>query len=202
MSDNPSLALPLSVRIGRWWFQRRGVSPLPLIGVCLLLPSQAALSPLQAGLIGLGVFLAESVRIWAVGYAGSVTRTRGDTVGRLVHAGPFRFVRNPLYLANTLLYTLFALAFGFTSIALLVALYFAVQYSFIVAFEESRLREEYSVAYEFYCARVPRWLPAFSPQVDSSDHLFSLPAALRSERATLVAIAVMLGLAVAKHALS
>ncbi len=198
MRENTSVELPLSVRVGRWWFQRRGVSPLPLIAVCLLLPSQAVLSSFQVTLIVFGVLLAELVRIWAVGYAGSVTRTRGDAVGRLVHAGPFRFVRNPLYLANIALYTLFALAFGFTSLALLVTAYFAVQYSFIVAFEESRLEEEYSAAYRFYCARVHRWIPAFYPQVKSSDHPFSLAGALRSERTTLVAILVMLGLAVAK----
>lgn len=190
-----------AVRVGRWWFQRRGVSPLPLILLCLILPPQFRLSGVQLALVALGILLAEWVRIWAVGYAGSVTRTRGDTVPRLIHAGPFRYVRNPLYLANIAMYALCGVAFGFGGVSLFIAAYFAVQYHFIVAFEEDTLKREFGVAYEFYCARVARWLPAFSPTVETSGHPFELKKALRSERATLIALIVIAGLVFAKRSL-
>jgi protein-S-isoprenylcysteine O-methyltransferase Ste14 len=191
MSLNQTLPTSSTVRIGRWWFQRRGVSPVPAILLCLVLPSEFVVSQAQSLFIFVGLFIAEGVRVWAVGYAGSVTRTRGDGVGTLVHSGPFRHVRNPLYIANIALYTLFAVAFGFALFAAVIALYFIVQYRFIVAFEEDRLRQEYGAAYQYFCARVPRWIPSFQPSIERSAHPFRLGAALRSERATLVAIGIM-----------
>lgn len=184
---NPSVPTP--VRVGRWWFQRRGISPVPWILAFVFLPPEFIPSAAQLGLLALGIALAEGIRVWAVGYAGSATRTRGDTVPRLIHAGPFRHVRNPLYIANILIYSLCGVAFGFSYLSLLLAVYFAVQYSFIVAFEEDVLRREFGVAYEFYSARVARWLPSFSPSVESSGHPFELRKALRSERASLIALA-------------
>lgn len=179
------------IRTGRWWFQWRGISPLPLVFVCAALPATWLVSGPQLVLILVGIALAESVRIWAVGYAGSATRTRGDTVPRLIHAGPFRYVRNPLYLANIAIYTLCGVAFGLGAWSVLVTLYFAIQYSFIVAFEEDTLQREFGVAYDFYRARVPRWVPAFAPQVEDSRHPFELLKSIRSERATFVALAFM-----------
>lgn len=169
--------------------------------LCLILPAQFRLSGAQLWLVAAGVLLAEWVRIWAVGHAGSVTRTRGDTVPRLIHAGPFRYVRNPLYLANIAMYALCGVAFGFGWFSLFIAAYFAVQYHFIVAFEEDTLRREFGVAYAFYCARVARWLPAFSPTVETSSHPFELKKALRSERATLLALVVIAALVIWKRSL-
>jgi protein-S-isoprenylcysteine O-methyltransferase Ste14 len=190
------------IRTGRWWFQRRGVSPVPVVILCAILPVSFALEGVQLALVVAGILVAEAGRIWAVGYAGSATRTRGDTVPKLVHAGPFRHVRNPLYIANIAIYTLAGLAFGFDVFGLLIAAYFIVQYSFIVAFEEDLLRREFGVAYEFYSARVSRWLPSFSPRVESSGHRFEFAKALRSERATFVALAIMALIFVGKRALS
>jgi protein-S-isoprenylcysteine O-methyltransferase Ste14 len=198
---NSSEITPSSVvRAGRWWFQRRGVSPVPLILLCLVLPSNFLLSGVQLSSVLIGIVLCEAVRIWAVGYAGSATRTRGDQVPGLVHAGPFRYVRNPLYIANGLLYTLCGIAFGFSWLSVFIAAYFAVQYTFIVAFEEDLLRREFDVAYSFYSARVARWVPSFTPSVEPSGHRFDLRKALRSERATLLALAVIVGLVFAKRA--
>lgn len=181
-----------TIAVGRWWFRQRGVSPLPVVVLCLLLPPNRILSPAQLVLVALGLLLAEAARIWAVGYAGSATRTRGDTVPGLVHAGPFRHVRNPLYIANITLYTLCGIGFGFTWFAVAIAAYFFIQYTFIVAFEEDTLRREFGPAYGLYCARVPRWLPKFTPQVPASSHSFSLKKSLRSERATLLALATII----------
>ncbi len=176
-------------QIGRTWFRWRGFSPLPFLLVCWLGTPEVTLSLVQLGLVAAGIFLAEGCRLWAVGYAGSATRTRGDTVPALVHAGPFRHVRNPLYLANTLMYCFCALAFGQSVLPFLGLVYFGAQYAFIVAFEEQTLRREFGVAYTYYCARVSRWLPSFRPSIESSGHRFHLAKALRSERASLIALA-------------
>jgi hypothetical protein len=107
-------------------------------------------------------------------------------------------VRNPLYLANTVLYTLAGMAFGFFVLSVLLAVYFATQYSFIVAFEEAVLSREFGDAYRFYCARVPRWVPHFRPAIEGSNHPFDLVRAIRSERASLIALAITVVLVCSK----
>lgn len=187
------------VRIGRWWFQRRSVTPLPLFVLMVALPPDFILQGLAFALVLLGVFATEGLRLWAVGFAGSATRTRGDQVPVLVHAGPFRFVRNPLYIANTLMYTLAGVLFGFGYLSALVFLFSIVQYTFIVAFEEDTLVRTFGKPYEDYCLKVPRWIPALSPKYSSSAHTFSFPRALKSEKSTLFSMLLMAGLFAAKQ---
>src|SRR4051812_43483428 len=104
---------PLGVRIGRFWFKNRSVSPMPLFALMIVLTPDFDPSRLSLSLAIFVVLLAETLRIVAVGYAGSVTRTRGEKVPELVASGPFRYVRNPLYIANIVLYTATGLLFGF-----------------------------------------------------------------------------------------
>src|SRR6201986_5080489 len=62
--------------------------------------------------VGLPLAIAgELVRCWAVGYSG--VTTRGDKVEapKLVTAGPYAYVRNPLYVGNFLTAAGFAIAF-------------------------------------------------------------------------------------------
>ena len=180
-----------AVRLGRWWFQRRSLSPLPFFALMIVSPSDFSWTGIGVLLPIAGIVLSESVRIWAVGYAGSATRTRGDSVPDLVHAGPFRFVRNPLYLANILLYTGCGWLFGFIWITVVTFLYSCLQYGFIVRYEENILLRHFGARYQWYCERVSRWLPALSPRIQATCQKFDLRAALRSEQSTFLSMAVM-----------
>jgi protein-S-isoprenylcysteine O-methyltransferase Ste14 len=181
-----------AVTLGRTWFRWRGLSPLPFFLLMFVLPPQFALSGVQLVMVLAAMLACEALRGSAVGYAGSVTRTRGDTVSELVHAGPFRYVRNPLYLANISLYTLTGILFGFWELSWVLFLYSCVQYHFIVQFEESVLTETFGKRYEEYLVRVPRWFPRFVAGIPSSPHRFSLNRSLASERSTLWQIVLVL----------
>ncbi len=140
----------------------------------------------------------EALRVWAVGYAGSVTRTRDDRVPVLVHAGPYRFVRNPLYIGNFMIYTAAGCLFGFAWLTLAFAFYTALQYFLITEYEETLLQETFGMEYREYQERVPRWLPALTRKIESSGHTFHLGKAIKSEKSTLLAMAAIVVLIVAK----
>jgi protein-S-isoprenylcysteine O-methyltransferase Ste14 len=80
---------------------------------------------------------------------------------RLVVGGPFRFVRNPSYVAA--LAALFGQGLLFGSIRVLVyaAMMALAFHALVVGYEEPTLRRRFGVAYETYCRYVPRWVPRF-----------------------------------------
>jgi len=141
--------------------------------------------------VAAAILAAESIRVWAVGYAGSATRTRGDKVNELVVAGPYRHVRNPLYVANILLYTLCAVLFGFLYLSIAIFIFSCLQYTFIVAFEEEILGRTFGAKYAKFCAEVPRWFISALPRCEGTGHHFELKRALRSERSTFYSILAM-----------
>ena len=194
MSEVISNSMPWAVQVGRVWFQWRSFSPLPFFLLLVVLPPEVSLSFLGLALALGGILLAEAVRLWAVGYAGSATRTRGDSVPQLVHAGPFRYVRNPLYLANIALYSLAGVLFGFPGLSVLILVFSVVEYVFIVQFEEYVLEQTFGSPYTEYMARVRRWIPRLSPAMESSNHAFSLAKALKSEKSTLLSMLVLAAL--------
>jgi protein-S-isoprenylcysteine O-methyltransferase Ste14 len=144
-------------------------------GALLALPALAlaALGKPGAFSIATGLpiaFAGEVVRMWAVGYSG--VTTRGDTVTApaLVTAGPYAYVRNPLYVGNFLTAAGFAVAFtGKNSAPVRIALAGGALaamlgvYAVIVPHEEAYLRTTFGPAFDDYCARVPRVVPALEP---------------------------------------
>ena len=148
-------------------FKRRGAL-LALPALVLVVFGKP--SPLS---IGLGVPLAlagEALRCWAVGYSG--VTTRGDVVSapQLVTAGPYAYVRNPLYVGNFLTAVGFTLAFtgGNASperaaLAVLALGIMLAVYATIVPHEEAFLRRTFGSAYDDYARRVPAVIPRLRP---------------------------------------
>jgi protein-S-isoprenylcysteine O-methyltransferase Ste14 len=83
----------------------------------------------------------------------------GDAPARLVTAGPFRLVRNPIYIGAALL--LFAVAFYRQSPSfLLMAVGFVISIdAYVRRVEELRLEARFGKAYAEYKREVPRWIP-------------------------------------------
>src|ERR1700681_987385 len=85
-------------------------------GALLALPAVvlAALGKPSAFSIATGLplaFAGEAIRMWAVGYSGDTTRGDRVTAPQLVTAGPYAYVRNPLYVGNFITAAGFAIAF-------------------------------------------------------------------------------------------
>ncbi|MBV8154126.1 MAG: isoprenylcysteine carboxylmethyltransferase family protein [Candidatus Eremiobacteraeota bacterium] len=124
--------------------------------------------------LGLPLAIAgELIRCWAVGFSG--VTTRGDVVEapKLVTAGPYAYVRNPLYLGNFVTAAGFAIAFtGKNSrlerLALTVAALGTMigVYSIIVPHEEKFLQSQFGEEFERYCERVPPVIPQAEPMPD------------------------------------
>jgi protein-S-isoprenylcysteine O-methyltransferase Ste14 len=81
----------------------------------------------------------------------------------LVVTGLYGHVRNPMYVALSLL--IFGQGLFFGSVRLLeygVVVWLGFS-AFVVFYEEPALRRKFGKEYEEFCARVPRWIPRLKP---------------------------------------
>ncbi len=109
-------------------------------------------------LIGAGV----SLMVWC--WYEFVERGRGtpmplDPPRRLVVVGPYRYVRNPMYLSVTLIVLGEALLVRSGALLVYWAVWFGVVNLFVLGYEEPALRRRFGAEYERYREAVGRWLP-------------------------------------------
>jgi protein-S-isoprenylcysteine O-methyltransferase Ste14 len=94
---------------------------------------------------------------WAMRHAGTPTNPY-KPVTRVVTEGPFRYTRNPGYLAMAMIYTGIAgLANALWAILLLPVAMFAIQ-RWVIEREERYLEGKFGEEYLRYKARVRRWV--------------------------------------------
>lgn len=138
----------------------------PLVA-CLFLTANISEWSLRIGLVF--VILGEAIRVWANGFVGhrKVNYTqawRNDPkIGRLITAGPYAFVRHPLYLGTFLIGVGFCIAVQNLFVALGAMLLFSIIYHRKVQREEVIIRGEWGSEFEAYCRSVPRWWPFHRP---------------------------------------
>jgi protein-S-isoprenylcysteine O-methyltransferase Ste14 len=135
----------LPARVLAW----SGITRPPVIGI------------LQIAGMTIGVAGA-ALALWCVGtfaFIGRGTPAPFDPPRRLVVRGPYRFVRNPMYIGAWL--ALCGAAVFYQSVALLgfSGLFLAATHLFVVGYEEPTLRRIFGEAYEDYTSHVRRWRP-------------------------------------------
>jgi protein-S-isoprenylcysteine O-methyltransferase Ste14 len=114
------------------------------------------------------LLLAALVRTWAAAYLGSdVVKDRELHSERVVASGPYRYVRNPLYLGMWLLTLALAILMPpggalFTVAAVTILIVVMVQA------EERKLTAERGEAYAAYVRQVPRFLPTLFPRIPAN----------------------------------
>ncbi|KAB2313036.1 isoprenylcysteine carboxylmethyltransferase family protein [Betaproteobacteria bacterium SCN2] len=79
-------------------------------------------------------------------------------VEHLVQSGPFAFSRNPIYLADSLVYFGVMLIWGSLWPLLLYPVVWAAMRYGVIRNEEAHLDARFGEAYEEYCRRVRRWI--------------------------------------------
>lgn len=112
--------------------------------------------------------VAAALRTWGTAFLNSdvMVDMRLHTT-RLVADGPYRYVRNPLYLGNVFL----AVGFGLMSsrIGFVVLVVGMLIYSYrLILREEAGIAASQGESYRRYCATVPRMFPSLAPKVSSS----------------------------------
>ena len=133
--------------------------------VVIYVPAQLARSP-GPPVVAVAGGLVMAAGLYLVGWCffdfaarGRGTPAPWDPPQHLVTNGPYRHVRNPIYVG--VLFILLGEAVLFGSLALLTwAAVTAVGFHLVVVlYEEPGLRDRFGSDYERYLADVPRWLP-------------------------------------------
>lgn len=120
-----------------------------------------AFGPAQIGGAAL-VVAGGAVALWCVltfATLGRGTPAPFDPPRRLVVRGPYRFVRNPMYLGAGLALGGAALHFHSLALATYLAALAVAAHLFVVAYEEPTLARTFGEEYDAYRKRVRRWLP-------------------------------------------
>jgi protein-S-isoprenylcysteine O-methyltransferase Ste14 len=86
-----------------------------------------------------------------------------DPPRRLVVAGPYRFVRNPMYLGANLALAGAALLYESWGLLAYDLAFALVTHMFVVIYEEPTLRASFGEPYQSYRERVRRWWPRLLP---------------------------------------
>ncbi|MBI3607240.1 MAG: isoprenylcysteine carboxylmethyltransferase family protein [Nitrospirae bacterium] len=125
-----------------------------------LVPLRVGLWPMSAFggtlLIAAGILLARGA-FRAMGLAGTSANPYGSATA-LVTRGPFRWTRNPLYLAQTFLYVGMAIALNtLWPLVWLPAVLLVMRYG-VIEREERYLDNRFGAAYRAYRSTVRRWV--------------------------------------------
>lgn len=123
-------------------------------------PPQIA-APQIAGIIvaSIGATLA----LWCIftfATIGKGTPAPFDPPRRLVIRGPYRFVRNPMYVGAALALAGAALFYKSAPLLAYGGVFLLACHLFVITYEEPTLRRSFGADYEAYCQRVRRWWPA------------------------------------------
>src|SRR5260370_30217410 len=113
------------------------------------------------------VFLAAALRTWGAAYLRTeVVHDTAQHSEALVADGPFRYTRNPLYLANPPMAAGIGVLASRSGFIFLVAANWIFVYRLILREEESLLKTQ-GESYRAYWRAVPRFWPGLEPRVPS-----------------------------------
>tara|TARA_X000001036_G_scaffold438662_1_gene487121 strand:- start:678 stop:1253 length:576 start_codon:yes stop_codon:yes gene_type:complete len=188
------------MNIGNFLFKYRSYTPIPL-ALYILFNSYPEIQNVLIGLIL--ITIGESLRIWAVSYAGGVTRTTKVGAPSLCTSGPYSYTRNPLYIGNMVIYSGVVLIAGSLNILYTLIItwgFFTVQYYLIIELEENTLINIFGKEYEKYINNVPKLFPRFSSWKNKDKYVpMKFYKTIKTEKRTLQNILLLVLIIFFKH---
>lgn len=134
--------------------------------ICLILSLLLARPKLYFFFAGLGLtLLGLLLRAWASGHLSK------EKI--LAISGPYKYTRNPLYLANLIIGLGVMTASHSGWVLLVFCLNFIIFYPVAVLVERERMRRIFPHQYDKYSRKVPLFFPTLKPTDNASDHRFS-----------------------------
>lgn len=141
---------PLVYAVGlivAWWLEPR-------------FPLGFTVTPLLQALGWTGVALGGGLMLWAAftiwRHHTTVNPYKGAS--ELVTSGPFAFSRNPIYLADLVVYLGVMFLLGSLWPLVFAPLVWVIMRYGVIRYEEDHLRARFGAPYNDYCARVRRWI--------------------------------------------
>ena len=107
-----------------------------------------------------------AVLVWCVRdfhVVGRGTLAPWDPPVRLVTAGLYRFVRNPMYLGILVAVAGWSVAVGSIALGVYTFVLFAAFHLRVVLYEEPRCTAQFGGDWRSYAGAVPRWVPRMTP---------------------------------------
>ena len=141
--------------------------------VLVLIPEQILIAtgitrPEQTGVVhwvGLAlVVLGGALAIWCIltfALVGQGTPAPFDPPRKLVAAGPYRWIRNPMYVGAGAALAGAAVFYQSPALVAFAAGFLFIAHLFVVFYEEPTLERTFGARYSDYCNAVPRWVPTW-----------------------------------------
>jgi protein-S-isoprenylcysteine O-methyltransferase Ste14 len=82
-----------------------------------------------------------------------------DAPRRFVAVGPYKYVRNPMYIGGWIVLFGFGMYLHSFSILLMSLTALLLAHLFVILYEEPHLRDRFGATYLDYCNSAPRWIP-------------------------------------------
>ncbi len=122
-------------------------------------PSAIGVQPIAGMVLGAA---GAAVALWCIftfATVGRGTPAPFDPPRRLVIRGPYRFVRNPMYIGAGLALAGAALFYQSWPLLGYAGAFLLATHLFVLGYEEPALRRTFGQEYEAYCRQVRRWWP-------------------------------------------
>ena len=185
---------------GNFLFKYRSYTPIPL-ALYILYNSHPEIQNVLIGFILIAI--GESLRMWAVSYAGGITRTTNVGAPSLCTSGPYGYTRNPLYIGNMIIYSgvvFVAGSLNILSMLIVTWAFFIIQYYLIINLEQNTLIDIFGKEYKNYMNNVPIFSPRLTSWKNKDKYVpMKFSKTIKTEKRTLQNIILLILVIYFKH---
>ena len=185
---------------GNFLFKYRSYTPIPL-AIYILYNSHPEIQNVLIGFILISI--GESLRMWAVSYAGGITRTTNVGAPSLCTSGPYGYTRNPLYIGNMIIYSgvvFVAGSLNILSMLIVTWAFFIIQYYLIINLEQNTLIDIFGKEYKNYMNNVPIFFPRLTSWKNKDKYVpMKFSKTIKTEKRTLQNIILLILIIYFKH---